>query len=68
MAVERLNSYCMSFPWTCFSLSLASTESYDITKVFVKTNLVQKIALTSTYDIIMSLGHLRNRLAPAVNC
>ena len=40
-----------------FSLIWASAESNDITNFFVKTNLVQKIALTSTYDISMSLEH-----------
>ena len=43
MAVEGLNASCMSFPWTRFSLFLASAESNDNTNFFVKTNLVQKI-------------------------
>ena len=42
-------------PLTCISSFLASTESNDITNFCVKTNLVQTIAFSSTYDIIMSL-------------
>ena len=38
-------------------LFLTSAKSYDITKNFVKSILVQKIAFTSIYDIIMSPEH-----------
>ena len=33
---------------------LTSAKSNDITDIFVKSTLVQKIAFTSIYDIIMS--------------
>ena len=36
------------------SLFLTFAKSDDITNIFVKSILVQKIALTSIYDIIMS--------------
>ena len=32
-------------------------ESYDITNIFLKSILVQKIAYSSIYDIIMSPEH-----------
>ena len=38
-----------------FSLFLTSVKSNDITNIFVKSILVQKIANTSIYDISMSL-------------
>ena len=56
MALEGLTASCMSFPLTCISLVLASPDSNDITNFFVKTNLVKKIAKTSTYDISMCLN------------
>ena len=37
-----------------FSIILISAKSNDITKKFVKSILVQKIAYTSIYDNIMS--------------
>ena len=37
-----------------FSIFLISAKSDDITKKFVKSILVQKIAYTSIYDSIMS--------------
>ena len=40
-----------------FSLFLTSAKSNDITDIFVKSILVQKIALTSIYDIILSPEH-----------
>ena len=36
---------------------LTSAKSNDITNIFVKSILVQKIALSSMYDIIMSPEH-----------
>ena len=36
---------------------LISPKSNDITKMFIKSILVQKIAYTSIYDIIMYLDH-----------
>ena len=36
---------------------LTSVKSNDITNIFIKSILVQKIALTSIYDIIMSPEH-----------
>ena len=36
MAVEGLNASCMSFPWTCISLVLASAESNDNTNFYCK--------------------------------
>ena len=36
---------------------LISAKSNDITNIFVKSILVQKIAPTSIYDIIISPGH-----------
>ena len=36
---------------------LISAKSYDISNMFVKSILVQKIALTSIWDIIMSPEH-----------
>ena len=40
-----------------FSLFLTCAKSNDITNIIVKSILVQKIVLTSIYDIIMSLEH-----------
>ena len=37
-----------------FSIFLISAKSNDITKINLKSILVQKIAYTSIYDIIMS--------------
>ena len=39
-----------------FSICLISAESNDITNIPVKSILVQKIAYTSIYDIIMSMA------------
>ena len=36
------------------ALFLKSAKSNDITNIFAKTILIQKIAYTSIYDIIMS--------------
>ena len=36
---------------------LTSAKSNDITNIFVKSFLIQKIAHTSIYDIIMSPEH-----------
>ena len=41
-----------------FSIFFVSAKSNDITNIFVKSVLVQKIAYTSLYDIIMSPEHL----------
>ena len=49
---------CMSFPRTCFSLFRRPQKSNDITTIFVKSILVQKIVKTSIYDSIMSPEHL----------
>ena len=40
------------------SIVLTSAKSNDITNIYVKSNLVQKIVHTSIYDIIMSHEHL----------
>ena len=40
-----------------FDIFLISVKSNDITNMFVKSILVQKIAYTSIYDIIMSHEH-----------
>ena len=40
-----------------FSIFLIFAKSNDITNMFVKSILVQKIAFTSIYDIIMSPEH-----------
>ena len=40
-------------------LFLTSAKSNDITKKIVKSILVQKIAFTSIYDIIMSPEHFK---------
>ena len=40
-----------------FSIFLISAKSNDITNMFVKSILVQKIAYKSIYDIIMSHDH-----------
>ena len=40
-----------------FSLFLTSAKSNDVTNIFVKSIYVQKIALTSIYDIIKSPEH-----------
>ena len=42
-----------------FSIFLISAKSNDITKNFVKSIIVQKIAYTSIYDSIMSLEQFR---------
>ena len=47
----------MSSPMDMFSIFLISAKSNDITKMFVKSILVQKIAYTTIYDIIMSPEH-----------
>ena len=39
------------------SIFLISAESNDITNIVIKAILVQKIAYTSIYDIIMSPEH-----------
>ena len=41
-----------------------SAKSYDITNIFVTSILVQKIAYTSIYDIIMSPDHfeIKNKI------
>ena len=57
MKKMRVPPWSMSFPLTCISLFLSSAESNGITNFCVKTNLVQTIAFSSTYDIIMSLEH-----------
>ena len=50
IAVEALNAFYMSFPWTCYILIfLISAKSNDITNMFVKSILAQKIAYTSIY-------------------
>ena len=36
-----------------FSLFMTSAQSNDITNIFVKSILVQKIAFTSIYDIVI---------------
>ena len=38
-------------------LFLTSAKSNDISNMFVKSILAQKIEFTSIYDIIMSIGH-----------
>ena len=40
-----------------FSLFLTSAKSNNITNIFVKSILVQKIVYTSIYDIIMAHEH-----------
>ena len=40
-----------------FSIFLISAKSNNITNIFVKSILVQKIAPTPIYDILMSLEH-----------
>ena len=49
-----------------FSLFLTSAKSNDITNIFVKSILVQKIVHTSIYDIIMSPQHfeIKNKILP----
>ena len=42
-------------------LLLTSAKSNDITNIFVKSILVQKIAHTSIYDIIMSPEHFEKK-------
>ena len=44
-------------PMDMFLIFLISAKSNDISKMFVKSILVQKIALTSVYDIITSPEH-----------
>ena len=51
-------------PPVCHSLGhvfvvLKPAKSNDITNIFVKSILVQKIAETSIYDIIMSPEHFK---------
>ena len=57
IAIEGLSASCLSSPWTCFLYFLISAKSNDITKIFVKSFLVQKIAQSSIYDNIMSHEH-----------
>ena len=61
-----------------FSLFVTSAKSNDITNIFVKSILVQKITYISIYDIIMSpehfeiknkdLGPLQGLTYTAINC
>ena len=44
-------------PTDMFSIFLIFAKSNDITNIFVTSILVQKIAYTSIYDIIMSPEH-----------
>ena len=44
-------------PMDMFLIFLISAKSNDITNMFVKSILVEKIAFTSIYDIIMSPEH-----------
>ena len=44
-------------PMDMFSIFLISTKSNDISNIFVKSILVQKIVLTYIYDISMSPEH-----------
>ena len=44
-----------------FSIFLVSAKSNDITNIFVKSILLQKIAHTSIYDIIMSPEHFEKK-------
>ena len=45
-----------------FSLFLMTAKSNDITNILVKSILVQKIAFTSIYDIIMSPEHFEIKI------
>ena len=76
IAVEALNAFYMSSPWTCFQYFylfkcirrkikiLVSCILYFLisakTHMFVKSILVQKIAYASICDIIMSPEHFEN--------
>ena len=53
------SAYCVPYviPMDMFLIFLISAKSYDITNMFVKFILVQKIARTSIYNIIMSPEH-----------
>ena len=53
MAVEGLNASCLHF----LGHVLRPRNQMILQTFFVKTNLVQKIALISTYGIIMYLEH-----------
>ena len=44
-------------PLAMVSLFLTSAKSNDITNIFLKSILLQKIAFSSIYDIIMSREH-----------
>ena len=50
-------------------LFLTSAKSNDITNIFVKSILVQKIACTSLYDITMSPEHfeIKNKICAPYN-
>ena len=55
LAVEGLNSPCISSPCIdMFLIFLISAKSNYITKIFVESILVQKIASTSICGIFMS--------------
>ena len=60
IAVEGLNMSCMSFPWTCLKLFLASAKSSDITIIFVKS-ILQKFAFIFAYDIVKSPEHFETK-------
>ena len=57
IAVEALNMSYISSPRTCFRYCFISEKSNYITNIFVKSILVQKIVVTSIYNIIMSPEH-----------
>ena len=44
-----------------FSLFLTFAKSNDITNIFVKSTLVQKIGFSSIYDITMSPEHFETQ-------
>ena len=51
-------------PMDIFSIFLISAKSNDISNIFVKSILVQKIALTSIYD--KSMPHEEQRFASLI--
>ena len=57
IASEVLNASCNSYPWTCVRYFFITAKSNDITNIFVMSILIQKIAYTSIYDIIMFPEH-----------
>ena len=67
ITIEAFKCVLYVIPMDMFSIFLISAKSNDITNIFVKSILVQKIAVTSIYYIFTSPEHFEiknNELRP----